>query len=70
MALFTRSREAPTMPANSSWVTGRTNSLAICTSVASVASASSVVVTLPSSEFSIGATAMSVSPSWTAMTVS
>ncbi len=28
MALLTRSREAPTMPASSSWVTGRTNSSA------------------------------------------
>ena len=52
------------------WWIGWTTSAEIRTPSASPASASSVAATPPSSEFSIGTTARSVSPSWTAMTVS
>ena len=49
---------------------GSTASPTIATSRASPASASSVALTAPSSEFSIGTSARSTPPSWTAMTVS
>ena len=48
----------------------RTASPTIATSRASSASASSVALTAPSSEFSIGTSARSTPPPWTAMTVS
>ena len=49
---------------------GCTTSAQMRTASASPASASRVAATPPSSEFSIGTTARSVSPSWTAITVS
>ena len=52
------------------WWIGCTTSPAIRTRSASPASASSVAATPPSSAFSIGTTARSTSPSWTAITVS
>ena len=48
---------------------GWTTSPTIATSSVSIASASSVALTEPSSEFSIGTSARSTSPSWTAITV-
>ena len=48
------------------WISSPT----ITTSSVSKASASSVGLTAPSSEFSIGTSARSTVPSWTAMTVS
>ena len=52
------------------WRIGCTTSPTIATSSVSIASASRVALTDPSSEFSIGTRARCTSPSWTAMTVS
>jgi hypothetical protein len=52
------------------WRTGWTTSPTIATSSVSIASASSVALTDPSSEFSIGTKARSTAPPWTAITVS
>ena len=52
------------------WWIGCTSSPAIWTSSVSNASASSVALTEPSSEFSIGTSARSTRPSWTAITAS
>ena len=52
------------------WWIGSTSSPAICTSSVSNASVSSVALTAPSSEFSIGTSARSTRPSWTAITAS
>src|SRR4051794_38721633 len=52
------------------WWIGTTISPTICTSSVSNASVSSVALTAPSSEFSIGTRARSTRPSWTASTAS
>ena len=52
------------------WRIGWTTSPTMATSSVSMASASRVALTDPSSEFSMGTSAVSTSPSCTAMTVS
>ncbi len=52
------------------WRIGWMTSPTIATSSVSIASASSVALTDPSSEFSIGTSARSTAPAWTAITVS
>ena len=52
------------------WRIGWTTSPRIATSSVSIASASSVAFTEPSSEFSIGTSARCTAPKWTAITVS
>ena len=65
-----RSRRARPVAAIRQLRIASTVSPTIATSRASRASASSVALTPPSSEFSIGTSARSIAPPWTAMTVS
>ncbi len=64
------SESASSRAAISEWRTRSSHSPTICTSGAASASRSSVTLTDPSSEFSIGAIAQSTSPSRSALTVS